>query len=113
MFFYGWYELCNLVGHEGAIMTKNLILVLVLLGCSTAKAVDPAVGKNLVTYLPQKHHSTKSTKVIHGKPLFKYPKENLVYIVTYTRDDLQKMKRDKMMRDLENPGNTGSDDFIK
>lgn len=90
-------------------MIKNLVLILVFLGCSITKA-DSVVGKNLaVTYLPQKHHAATSTgtKVIRGKPLFKYPKENLVYIVTYTQDDLARMKQNKLMRDLENPASTG------
>jgi hypothetical protein len=93
----------------GAKMIKNLILVLVFLGCATVKADSSIVGKNLaVTYLPQKHHTTRSgTKAIRGKPLFKYPKENLVYIVTYTQDDLERMKQNKFMRDLENPASTG------
>ena len=89
-------------------MLKTLILTLVFLGCVRGKA-DAVVGKDLaVTYLPQKHHATStSTRVIHGKPLFKYPREHLVYIVTYTQDDLARMKQDKFMRDLENPGSTG------
>lgn len=87
-------------------MTKTLILALVILGSATVKA-DSLVGKDLaVTYLPQKHHTT-GTRIIRGKPLFKYPKENLVYIVTYTKDDVAKMKQDKFLRDLENPACTG------
>ena len=94
-------------------MTKFIVVVLVLLGCSIVKA-DNQTGKDLaVTYLPQKHHGTRGTKDIHGKPLFKYPKEGLVYIVTYTRDDLERMKREKFVRNVDNPANTGSDDLIK
>jgi hypothetical protein len=95
-------------------MIKYIALILVFLGCSIVKA-DSIVGKNVVgkdlavTYLPQRHHAATSTgtRVIRGKPLFKYPKENLVYIVTYTQDDLARMKQDKFMRDLENPASTG------
>jgi hypothetical protein len=95
-------------------MIKNLVLILVFLGCSTVKA-DSVLGKDVVgkdlavTYLPQKHHAATSTgtRIIRGKPLFKYPKENLVYIVTYTKDDIAKMKQDKFLRDLENPASTG------
>ena len=36
----------------------------------------------------------------HGKALFTYPNQHPVYIVTYTQQDLQKMKRDQLLQDI-------------
>jgi len=67
------------------------VLVFLLLSTSLTQAIagDP------VCVQPNKNH-----KIRHGKPLFTYPQEHFVYIVTYSQEDLQKMRKERMFRTL-------------
>ena len=84
-----------------------IVFLTFILGCSTAYAQSC----DDVAVLPQKQH-----RVRHGKPLFNYPREHLAYVITYTQDDLLRMKRERLFRALANQynkTNTGSDDLIQ
>jgi hypothetical protein len=80
---------------SSSLKTCFLILTLVSFG-SLSLAQNLALEKATPSDVHHKHTKYR------GKPLFKYPNEHPVYIVTYTQQDLEKIRQDRFMRDLKN-----------
>ena len=79
------------------IRLAKLLAILALIFVGSSAFADP-----LVTYIIIPREKPKLVKIGHGKPLFKYPNEHPAYIVTYTEQDLLRMREEKFVKELEN-----------
>ena len=73
-------------GNVMHLITKLMMgIVLILAATSTAHATSHAKTKN---------------HAFHGKALFNYPNPHPVYIVTFTQEELERMKMERTMQSL-------------